>query len=202
MSYVEIIFSAVLVNNIVLLQFLGICPFLGVSRRLSTAIGMGGAVLFVMTLASLVTYYVNVLLGPELVFLRTLSFILTIASLVQVVELILQKVSPPLYQALGIYLPLITTNCAILGVTLIIIQKEYTIGEALTFAVAASVGFTLALIIFAGLRERLDRAEIPSFMRGTAIGLITAGLLSMAFMAFSAFKITTMITDILALFGT
>ncbi len=182
-----IIISAVLVNNFVLQRFLGICPFLGVSKRVSTAAGMSGAVLFVMTLASIVTWliYHYVLLPLNLVYLQTVMFILVIASLVQLVELALQKLSPALYQALGIFLPLITTNCAVLGVSVLNIQKEYSFLETTIFGVGAAVGFGLAMMLFSGLRERIDLCDTPVAFRGTAIGLITAGLLSLAFMGFT-----------------
>lgn len=187
MSYLLIIISAVLVNNIVLTRFLGICPFLGVSNKTSSSAGMGGAVLFVMTLATLVTYliyqYILIPLGIE--YLQTITYILVIAFLVQIVEIILRKVSPQLYSALGVYLPLITTNCAILGVAILVIQKDYNLIESVVFAVANALGFGLALIIFSGLREQLDLVDIPKAMRGVPIALIVAGLLSLAFMGFA-----------------
>jgi electron transport complex protein RnfA len=178
--------AAALVNNIVLVQFLGICPFLGVSSRISTALGMGAAVMFVMTLASIVTFLIqNLILIPlHITFLQTVAFILVIAGLVQMVELIIKKVSPVLYQALGVFLPLITTNCAILGVALLVVRNGYNLGEGVVFAVASSVGFTLALFIFAGIRERLEFAELPKAMKGAPISLVTAGLLALAFMGF------------------
>lgn len=184
---VLIIIGAVLVNNFVLHRFLGICPFLGVSRRVKTAIGMSGAVLFVMTMASVVTWliYNYVLVRFGLVYLQTVSFILVIASLVQLVELALQKLSPGLYKALGIYLPLITTNCAVLGVSVLNIQKEYTLLETTIFGFGAALGFGLAMLLFSGLRERMDLCDTPLPFRGTAIGLVTAGLLSLAFMGFT-----------------
>jgi electron transport complex protein RnfA len=187
MEFVIIIIGAIFVNNIVLNQFLGICPFLGVSTRLSTATGMAAAVTFVMTLSTLVTYLVEViLLKPlKIEFLQTVSFILVIAALVQMVELILKKVSQPLYQALGVYLPLITTNCTIMGVALLVFKKNYTLVESVVFAIATSLGFGLALLIFAGIRERLELFDIPEGMKGAPIALITAGLLSLAFMGFS-----------------
>ena len=187
MSYFVIIISAILVNNIVLMQFLGICPFLGVSKRLSTAAGMAGAVTFVMVLATIVTYIIQKLvLEPfSIQFLQTIAFILIIASLVQLVEIILKKASPSLYQALGIFLPLITTNCAILGVAIMTIQKNFNLLEGVVFAVASSIGFGLALIIFAGIREHLDLMDVPKGLKGTPIALITAGILAMAFMGFS-----------------
>ena len=187
MEYLVIIVGAILVNNIVLVQFLGICPFLGVSKKSSTALGMGGAVLFVMTLATIVTFIIRqaILVPLQIEFMQTVAFILVIASLVQMVEMILKKVAPPLYQALGIFLPLITTNCAILGVAILTIQKDFTLLQGVVYAAANAVGFTLALYIFAGLREHLDIMEVPKAMDGTPIALITAGLLSMALMGFS-----------------
>ncbi len=182
-----IFISAVLVNNIVLMQFLGICPFLGVSRRISTAAGMAGAVAFVLVLATLVTYLVQkMVLDPfGIGYLQTIAFILIIAALVQLVEIILKKVSPSLYQALGIYLPLITTNCAILGVAILTIQKEFNLLEGVVFAFSNAIGFGLALVLFAGIREHLDLMEVPAGLKGTPIALVTAGILAMAFMGFS-----------------
>lgn len=179
--------SAVLVNNFVLSRFLGICPFLGVSRRIETAIGMGMAVIFVMTIAGVVTWLIQrYLLEPfEVTYLRTIAFILVIASLVQFVEMVIQKVSPVLYQALGIYLPLITTNCAVLGMAVLNVQNKHTFSEMLVFSFSAGVGFTLALVLFAGIRERLEFADVPEPLKGTAIALVTAGLLSLAFMGFA-----------------
>jgi electron transport complex protein RnfA len=187
MSYIIIIISAVLVNNIVLMQFLGICPFLGVSKRISTAVGMAGAVAFVMVLATIVTYLIQnyVLNSLGLAYLQTITFILVIAALVQLVEIILKKASPALYQALGIFLPLITTNCAILGVAILTIQKEFNLLEGVVFAVSNAIGFGLALAIFAGIREHLELQDIPEGLKGTPIALITAGILAMAFMGFS-----------------
>ncbi len=182
-----IIISAVLVNNFVLMRFLGLCPFMGVSKRLKTAGGMSGAVVFVMTMASIVTWliYRYVLVRFGLTYLQTVTFILVIASLVQLVELALQKLSPALYKALGIYLPLITTNCAVLGVSVLNIQKEFTLVETTIFGFGAALGFGLAMILFSGLRERIDLCDSPLPFKGTAIGLITAGLLSLAFMGFT-----------------
>ena len=187
MTYFLIIISAIFVNNIVLAQFLGICPFLGVSNKLSTATGMSMAVCFVITLATLVTWLINrYLLVPfGLTFLQTIAFILVIASLVQMVEIILKKVSPALYQALGIFLPLITTNCAVLGVAILVIQKDYNLLESVVYAFSTALGFGLALTVFAGMREQLELVTIPKGMRGMAIVLISAGLLSLAFMGFS-----------------
>jgi len=182
-----ILVSAILVNNFVLARFLGICPFLGVSKRTDTALGMGMAVIFVMTLASIFTnlIYHYVLIPYGLEFLKIVSFILVIASLVQLVETVLRKVSPSLYHALGIYLPLITTNCAILGLALLNIIKHYDLVHSIVFGLGAGIGFTLALLIMSGIRERLEFADIPKPLRGVPVALIVAGLLSMAFMGFS-----------------
>ena len=187
MEYILIFIAAIFVNNIVLSQFLGICPFLGVSQKVSTSLGMSAAVSFVMVLASLVTWCVQmfVLVPFGLEFLQTLTFILVIASLVQMVEIILKKVSPPLYQALGVFLPLITTNCAVLGVAILVVQKDYNLLMSLDYALASALGFGLALILFAGLREQLEFANVPKGMKGMSITLITASLLSLAFMGFS-----------------
>jgi len=187
MNYFVIVLSAILVNNIVLMQFLGICPFLGVSKRLSTAVGMAGAVTFVMVLATIVTYLIQKLVLDALAirFLQTIAFILIIASLVQLVEIILKKASPSLYQALGIFLPLITTNCAILGVAILTIQKDFNLLEGVVFAISNAIGFGIALLVFAGIREHLDLVDVPKGLRGTPIALITAGILAMAFMGFS-----------------
>lgn len=180
-----IFLSAVLVNNFVLARFLGICPFLGVSKRLSTATGMGMAVIFVMTLASVITWLLNLLLvALNLEFLTTIIFILIIATLVQFVELFMKKNSPALYEALGIYLPLITTNCAILGLALLNVLNGYSLLETVVHSVAAGVGFTMALVIFAGIRERLELVDVPESFKGLASALVTAGLLSLAFMGF------------------
>lgn len=187
MSYVMIFVTAIFVNNIILSQFLGICPFLGVSKRISTAFGMGMAVMFVMTLATVVTYliYYTFLQPYNLVFMQTVTFILVIASLVQMVEIIIKKTSPVLYQSLGIFLPLITTNCAVLGIALLTIQKNYTLIAGICYTLASAMGFTLAIVIFAGIRERLDRTDVPAAVKGTPIVLIAAALLSMAFMGFA-----------------
>ena len=188
MEYVLILIAAVFVNNIVLSQFLGICPFLGVSNKVTTSVGMSGAVLFVMTLATLVTYllYQFVLVPTGLVYLRTITFILVIAALVQMVEIILKKVSPPLYNALGVFLPLITTNCAVLGVAILALGLESgSLVKAVFFAVANSIGFALALIVFASIREQLELADIPKGMKGVPINLLVAGLLSLAFLGFT-----------------
>ena len=187
MEYILIFISAIFVNNIVLSQFLGICPFLGVSKKIDTALGMGGAVAFVLTLATIVTFLVQkyVLEPFSLEYLQTLAFILVIASLVQMVEIILKKVSPSLYQALGIFLPLITTNCAVLGVAILVIQKDYNLLESVVYAFSTAIGFALALAVFAGIREQLALVKVPKGMSGVAIVRVTAGLLSLAFMGFS-----------------
>ena len=187
MSLILLFVGVVFVNNFVLARFLGICPFLGVSKQTETALGMGFAVVFVMTVASVVTWVIHqAILEPfDIEYLQTIAFILVIAALVQLVEIVMQKVSPLLYQALGIYLPLITTNCAVLGVAILNIQKQQSFLETLFFGFGASVGFTLALVLFSGLRERLALADVPKAFSGTAIALITAGLLSLAFMGFS-----------------
>lgn len=187
MAYLMIFITAIFVNNIILSQFLGICPFLGVSKKISTAIGMGVAVMFVMTLATTVTFliYYTFLQPYNLKFMTTVTFILVIASLVQMVEIIIKKSSPALYQSLGIFLPLITTNCAVLGIAILTIQKNYTLLAGICYTLASAMGFTLAIVIFAGIRERLDRTKIPESLKGTPIVLITAALLSMAFMGFA-----------------
>lgn len=187
MEYFLIFISAIFVNNIVLSQFLGICPFLGVSKKVDTALGMGAAVAFVMTLATVVTFLVQTyVLNPMgLQYLQTLAFILVIASLVQMVEIVLKKVSPSLYQALGIFLPLITTNCAVLGVAILVIQKDFNLLQSVVYAFSTALGFALALTVFAGLREQLSLVKVPKGMSGMAIVLVTAGLLSLAFMGFS-----------------
>lgn len=188
MEYIVILIAAVFVNNIVLSQFLGICPFFGVSSKVSTSVGMSGAVLFVMTIATLVTYLLHqyVLVPAGLDYLRTITFILIIASLVQMVEIILKKVSPPLYQALGVFLPLITTNCAVLGVAILALGLEnVSLLKAVFFAIANSIGFSLALILFASIREHLELANIPEEMKGVPINLLVAGLLSLAFLGFT-----------------
>lgn len=191
LTYLSIIVTAIFVNNIVFAQFLGICPFIGVSKKLSSAYGMGAAVTFVMVLATCVTWILqHQVLNPlGLEFMQTIVFILVIAALVQMLEIILKKIAPALYQALGVFLPLITTNCAVLGVAILVIQKDFNLGESLTYAVATAVGFTMALAMFAGIREQLSLVEIPKPMRGVPIALICAGLLAMAFMGFSGIKI-------------
>lgn len=196
MEYLLIIISAIFVNNILLSQFLGVCPFLGVSNKLSTATGMSGAVCFVITLATLVTYLINkyLLVAFGLEFLQTIAFILVIAALVQMVEIVLKKVSPSLYAALGIFLPLITTNCAVLGVAINVVTKEFTFGlpshmlsltEAVVYAFATSVGYSVAMIIFSGIREHLAMNDVPKAFKGVPIALVSAGILALAFMGFS-----------------
>jgi len=187
MEFITIIILALLVNNVVLAQFLGICPFLGVSNKVSTSLGMGAAVVFVMSLANLVTYMIqNFILVPlHIEFMQTITFILIIAFLVQVVELIMKKSAPSLYQALGIYLPLITTNCAVLGIAILAVQKNFTLVSSVVYASATAVGFTLALVLLAGIREQLELNGYPKGMKGFPLTLITAGLLSLAFMGFS-----------------
>jgi electron transport complex protein RnfA len=187
MEYILIIISAIFVNNIILAQFLGICPFMGVSGKISTAAGMGGSVTFVMTISTIITCLImTYILKPlEIEFLQTVTYILVIAALVQMVEIILKKVSPSLYQALGVFLPLITTNCAILGVALLVVQKEYNLMQSVVYAVATALGFALAMVIFAGIREQLEFSAIPKAMKGVPIALVTAGLLAMAFMGFA-----------------
>ena len=187
MEYILICISAIFVNNIVLSQFLGICPFLGVSKKVDTALGMSAAVAFVLTLATVVTWLVQklVLDAFGLQYLQTIAFILVIASLVQMVEIVMKKVSPALYQALGIFLPLITTNCAVLGVAILVIQKDYSLVESIIYAFSTAIGFGLALTVFAGIREQLELVNVPKGMRGVAITMVTAGLLSLAFMGFS-----------------
>jgi len=187
MEFIKIIIIAIIVNNVVLAQFLGICPFLGVSNKVSTSIGMGAAVVFVMALANFVTFFIyNYILLPfGIEFMRTISFILIIAFLVQIVEIILKKSAPSLYQALGIYLPLITTNCAVLGVAILAVQKDFNLIESVVYAAATAIGFTIALILLAGMREQMEMTKVPKGMRGFPISLVTAGLLSLAFMGFS-----------------
>ncbi len=196
MEYILIIVSAVFVNNILLMQFLGVCPFLGVSNKVSTATGMSGAVIFVIALATLVTYLLQyyVLIPLRIEFMQTVAFILVIAALVQMVEIILKKISPSLYQALGIFLPLITTNCAVLGLAIIVVSKEFafagtpqmfSLAQAMVYAIASGVGFGVAMILFSGLREQLDLNNVPKAFKGTPIALITAGILALAFMGFA-----------------
>jgi electron transport complex protein RnfA len=187
MEYILIIISAVFINNVVLAQFLGICPFLGVSNKVNTALGMAGAVTFVIVLATIVTYLVQIyVLNPlGLGFMQTITFILIIAALVQMVEIILKKISQPLYQALGIFLPLITTNCAVLGVAILVIKKEYNLLEGVVFGASIAIGFGLALVILAGIREQLELADVPKGMKGVPLSLVIAGILALAFMGFT-----------------
>ena len=196
MEYLIIIISAIFVNNILLSQFLGVCPFLGVSNKVSTATGMSAAVCFVVTIATLVSYLVQyyILVPLHIEYMQTITFILVIAALVQMVEIILKKVSPALYQALGIFLPLITTNCVVLGVAISVVTKEFSfggeahmlnLGESIVYALSCAIGYGLAMVIFAGLREQLDLASVPKSFKGVPIALITAGILAMAFMGFS-----------------
>ena len=196
MKYLIIILSTILVNNVIFSQFLGICPFLGTSKKTSTAVGMSAAVIFVLTLATLVTWLTNryILIPLNLTFLQTIAFILIIAALVQMVEIILKKISPALYTALGVFLPLITTNCAVLGVSLTVVTKEFnyggvahmlSLGESVVYAIGIALGFSMALVIFAGIREHIDLMEAPKGMKGTPIALITAGILALAFMGFT-----------------
>ena len=190
LAYLSIIVTAIFINNIVFSQFLGICPFLGVSKRIDSAPGMGAAVTFVITLSTVVAwllqYYVLNPLGLQ--FLQTIVFILVIAFLVQLLEIVMKKTLPSLYQALGVFLPLITTNCAVLGVAIMVIQKGFNLMEAVTYGFSTSIGFTLALWLFAGIREQLELAELPRAMRGVPIALVCAGMLAMAFMGFSGIK--------------
>ncbi len=187
MEYILIFITAIFVNNVVFSQFLGICPFLGVSKKVDTAMGMGAAVAFVLTLATIVTYIIQKFLLDAfgLEYLQTIAFILVIAALVQLVEIVLKKVSPALYQALGVFLPLITTNCCILGVAILVIQKDYDLFTGVVYAFSTALGFALALILFAGIREQLSLVKVPKGMEGMSIALVTAGLLAMAFMGFS-----------------
>ena len=187
MEYLLIFITAIFVNNVVFSQFLGICPFLGVSKKVETAAGMGAAVAFVLTIATIVTYLIQiyVLDANGLGYLQTITFILVIAALVQMVEIVLKKVSPALYQALGVFLPLITTNCCILGVAILVIQKQYDLLTGVVYAFSTALGFALALIVFAGIREQLSLVSVPKGMQGMSIALVVAGLLAMAFMGFS-----------------
>ena len=187
LSYFAIIIGAIFVNNVVFAQFLGICPFLGVSSKVNTSLGMGAAVTFVMALASIVAWAIQtyILVPLQIEYMQTIVFILVIAALVQMVEIVLKKVSPALYQALGIFLPLITINCAVLGVAILMIQKEFNLLQSFTYAVATAIGFAMALVLFAGIRERLELDGVPAAFKGNAIALITAAILAMAFMGFS-----------------
>ena len=186
-SYLFVIIGAVLVNNVVLVRILGLCPFMGVSKKLETAVGMGAATTFVLTLGCGTSYLVDhyVLMPAGVEYLRTLAFIVIIAAIVQVTELVIQKTSPVLHQVLGIYLPLITTNCAVLGVPLLNVALHHDLLESLLFGFGSSVGFSLALVLFAGIRERLDGADVPVAFKGTAIAMVTAGIMSLAFMGFA-----------------
>jgi len=186
MELVAIFISAILINNFVLYYFLGICPFLGVSKKIDSAFSMGLAVTFVMTITAVVSWVINhwILIPHELDYLKIVSFILVIASLVQLVEMFIRKISPPLYQALGIYLPLITTNCAIMGLALLAALRDYGFAEAVIFGFGSGLGFTLAIIIMAGIREQLDLADVPAPLKGPAIALIVAGIMALAFMGF------------------
>ena len=186
MNYILLFLSIVLVNNVITSQFLGICPFLGVSKKVDTAVGMGAAVTFVLGLASVITYFIQKLLNiTSTGYLQTIAFILVIASIVQFVEMVIKKMSPSLYQALGVYLPLITTNCAVLGIALVNVQNNYNIVATLINGVGAGVGFTLAIVLFAGIRERLELADIPESFQGYPITLIAAALMSIAFLGFT-----------------
>lgn len=187
LQYLSIIITAIFVNNIVFSQFLGICPFLGVSKKISSASGMGAAVAFVMVIATLVTWLLQryLLIPFDMVYLQTIVFILVIAALVQVLEIIMKKVAPALYQALGVFLPLITTNCAVLGVAIMATQKDFSLAMSLVYATATAAGFALALVLFAGIREQLELTDVPKPMQGAPVALICAGLLAMAFMGFS-----------------
>ncbi len=185
-EYLLILLSAVFVNNIVMVKILGLCPFMGVSKKLEAAVGMGAATTFVLTLASGSSYLINhYLLGPDLAYLTTLSFIVVIAGIVQFTEMVIQKTSPDLYQTLGIYLPLITTNCAVLGIPLLNVQAKHNFMESLVFGMGGALGFTLVMILFAGLRERMEGADVPGIFKGSAIAMVTAGLMSLSFMGFS-----------------
>ena len=189
-SLLSIALGAILVNNFVLSQFLGICPFMGVSKKIDTALGMGMAVTFVMAIASAACYAVNVLLVKlGLDYMQTVAFILVIASLVQFVEMFLQKMAPSLYEALGVYLPLITTNCAVLGVVLQNAQNSYNFGESLTYGITGGVGFLLAIVLFASVRERMEFSKWPKAFDGFPIALVAASLISLAFMGFSGLKV-------------
>lgn len=187
MEYLLLFISAILVNNVVFSQFLGICPFLGVSKKLDTAVGMGAAVTFVVTIATLVTYAIQKLvLDPyEIGYMQNIAFILVIASVVQMLEMILKKISPALFQALGVFLPLITTNCMILGVAITVIQKDFNLGESVVYAIATAIGYTMAIVIFAVIREQLAKTNVPAPLAGIPIALVTAGILAMAFMGFA-----------------
>ena len=185
-EYLLILLSAVFVNNIVMVKILGLCPFMGVSKKLEAAIGMGAATTFVLTLASGSSYLINhYLLGPELSYLTTLSFIVVIAGIVQFTEMVVQKTSPVLYQVLGIYLPLITTNCAVLGIPLLNVQAKHNFMESIFFGMGGALGFTMVMVLFAGMRERMEGADVPAIFKGSSIAMVTAGLMSLSFMGFS-----------------
>ncbi|MDO8206829.1 MAG: electron transport complex subunit RsxA [Gallionella sp.] len=185
-EYLLILLGAVFVNNIVMVKILGLCPFMGVSKKLEAAVGMGAATTFVLTLGSGSSYLIShYLLGPDLAYLTTLSFIVVIAGIVQFTEMVVQKTSPELYQTLGIYLPLITTNCAVLGIPLLNVQAKHNFMESLIFGMGGALGFTLVMILFAGLRERMEGADVPGIFKGSAIAMVTAGLMSLSFMGFS-----------------
>ncbi|HBE41613.1 MAG TPA: electron transport complex subunit RsxA [Bacteroidales bacterium] len=187
MEYILIIISAIFINNVVLAQFLGVCPFLGVSNKVNTAVGMTGAVTFVMVLATVVTYLIQVYVLQKLgiAFMQTITYILVIASLVQMVEIILKKISQPLYQALGIFLPLITTNCAVLGVAILVIKKNFSLAGSVVYSAATAIGFGLALLLLAGIREQLELMDVPRGMKGVPVSLVVAGILALAFMGFT-----------------
>jgi electron transport complex protein RnfA len=195
-SFFAIVIGAIFINNFVLVRFLGLCPYIGVSRKLDSALGMGMAVIFVMTMASTITWLIYTfllnpqtsILGVDLTFLQTITFILSIATLVQLVEMVIQKSAPGLYKALGIYLPLITTNCAVLGVSILNITEKFTFLQAIVNGFAAGIGFTLVLILMAGIRERLERANMPRALNGMPIAFIVAGCMALAFMGFSGLK--------------
>ena len=189
-TLIALIITSAIFNNIILSQFLGICPFLGVSKSIETASGMGFAVLFVMVMANIITHFVQILLVKAGVgYLQTLAFILVIASLVQMVEIILKKIAPALYKSLGIFLPLITTNCAVLGAALIAVKKNYSLLESTVYAAATAIGFIIAIVLFAGLRENMKYSQVPEAMQGLPIALITTGIMSLAFMGFAGFKL-------------
>lgn len=189
MSMISIIITALFTQNFLMVKFMGICPFLGVSKKIDTAAGMGMAVTFVMAVASAITYFANLLLGKSMQYLQTIVFILIIAGLVQFVEMFVKKMLPSLYSALGIYLPLITTNCAVLGVALLNVQNGFNFIQSVMYGTFAALGFTMVIVIFAGIRENIDEKSVPECFRGMPIALITAGLMSIAFMGFSGFSI-------------
>lgn len=191
MNLFSLFVGALLINNIIFVKFLGICPFLGVSKKIDTALGMGVAVTFVITLSSIITWLINtlVLVKLDMTYMQTITFILVIAALVQFVEMFLKKSSPSLYEALGVYLPLITTNCAVLGVALLNVRSDYTLSQTLVNALGSSLSFLLAIILFAGIRERLELADIPESFKGFPIALVTAGLMSIAFLGFQGLTI-------------